>query len=359
MSMALAEAGKARFWASPNPHVGCVIAAGDTVLARGFTQPAGGAHAEIMALNDCTDPRGATAYVTLEPCAHQGRTGPCVEALIAAGLERVVVALQDPNPLVSGRGIARMREAGIKVDEGVCAERARSELAGFLYRMQRGWGRVRLKLACSLDGRTAMASGESQWITGPAARQDVQQLRAGSSVIVTGIGTVLADDCALTVREAELGLEGDALARALVRAPDRVVLDTQGRTPVGARVLSSDARTIIFTGEGPSPPSAAVHEVVAGGTGGLDLKAVLLALGEQGANEILIEAGQTLAGAFVRSGLIDELVIYQAPRLLGKTAQPLLDLVIEELAEGIQLAYVSVSRLGADLRIIASLQSGN
>ena len=359
MAEALVEADNGRFWTSPNPAVGCVVVVGDNLVGRGFTQPAGQAHAEIVALASCTSTRGATVYVTLEPCAHQGRTGPCVEALIAAGVARVVVAVEDPDPRVAGAGVARLRAAGIEVTVGVGAREAARQLAGFLLRMQRGWGRVRLKLACSLDGRTAMASGESQWITGAAARRDVQRLRAASSVILTGIGTVLADDCSLTVRSAELGLAGDELARALHRAPNRAVLDSAGRTPAAARVLSSAAKTTVFTAAGHAAPAGAEHTIVPHDDSGLDLRAVLRALGEAGANEILVEAGPTLAGAFVRSGLVDELVIYQAPLLLGRTAQPLLDVVMEALAEGIQLAYQDVSPLDPDLRIIASLPTGS
>ena len=358
MAEALAEADQGRFWASPNPAVGCLVVSGDQVLGRGFTQPAGQAHAEIMALGNCSSAKGATVYVTLEPCAHQGRTGPCVEALIAAGVARVVIAIEDPDPRVAGAGIVRLREAGIAVTVGVGAREAAWQMAGFLLRMQRGWGRVRLKLACSLDGRTAMASGESQWITGAEARSDVQRLRAASSVILTGIGTVLADDCSLTVRSAELGLAGDELQRALHRMPERAVLDSCGRTPVAARILQDGAKTTVFTAAGYGGPSGAEHKVVAHDDSGLDLRGVLQALGETGANEILVEAGSTLAGAFMRSGLVDELVIYQAPVLLGTTAQPLLNVVMEELAEGIQLAYREVSPLGPDLRIIASLRTG-
>jgi diaminohydroxyphosphoribosylaminopyrimidine deaminase/5-amino-6-(5-phosphoribosylamino)uracil reductase len=359
MEQALAEARKGRFWATPNPHVGCVIVSDNKILGKGFTQPVGGAHAEIMALGACASPRGATAYVTLEPCAHQGRTGPCVEALISAGIGRVVGALEDPNPSVSGKGYDRLRAAGIAVTQGVCAEAARAELAGFLLRMERGWGRVRLKLACSLDGRTAMASGESQWITGAMARQDVQRQRAASSVIITGIGTVLADDCSLTVRSDELGLRGEELTRALHRPPTRVVLDSNARTPRDARVLSSNAPTLVVTASGKQGPSGALHKTAPVTVAGLDLRDVLESLGSQGANEILIESGPSLAAAFLKAELVDELLIYQAPVLLGSSARPLADLAFSELKEGIQLAYQEVSPLGSDLRIIAAVLKGN
>lgn len=355
MELALAEARKARFWASPNPHVGCVIVADNEVLGRGFTQPVGGAHAEVMALSQCPSSQGATAYVTLEPCAHQGHTGPCVEALISAGVSRVVGALKDPNPSVSGKGYERLAAAGIVVTQGVCTEAATAELTGFLLRMTRGWGRVRLKLACSLDGRTAMASGESQWITGALARQDVQRQRAASSVIITGIGTVLADDCSLTVRSDALGFKGDELSRATHRPPTRVVLDSNGRTPQGARILSTSAPTWVITSPEAQPVAGAVHKTAKVTGAGLDLTAILKTLGSEGANEILIESGSLLAAAFLKAGLVDELLIYQAPLLLGSSARPLAELTFSELKEGIQLAYQDISTLGSDLRIIATV----
>ena len=214
MARALQLARLGRYSAMPNPHVGCVLVRDGGVIGEGFTRPAGGNHAEIEALAAAEDARGATAYVTLEPCSHQGRTGPCADALVAAGVSRVVVAMPDPNPLVAGQGLAKLRDAGITVDCGLLATEARQLIPGYIARMTRGRGRVRAKLAMSLDGRTAMASGESQWITGPAARRDVQRLRAGSCAIVTGVGTVLADDCALTVRTEQLGLPPATAGRA-------------------------------------------------------------------------------------------------------------------------------------------------
>jgi diaminohydroxyphosphoribosylaminopyrimidine deaminase/5-amino-6-(5-phosphoribosylamino)uracil reductase len=359
MEQALVEARKGRFWASPNPHVGCVVVKDNAIIGKGFTQPAGGAHAEVMALSACASPEDATVYVTLEPCAHHGRTGPCVDALINAGVGRVVGALEDPNPSVSGQGYNRLRSAGIDVTQGVCSEAAARELKGFLLRMERGWGRVRLKLGCSLDGRTAMASGESQWITGALARQDVQRQRAASSVIITGIGTVLADDCSLTVRSDELGLEGVELARALHRPPTRVVLDSYGRTPNSARVLSAEAPTLVITAPDQQPLTEGLHRTVRLTRDGLDLRDILKVLGSEGANEILLESGPSLAAAFLKEGLVDELLIYQAPLLLGSSARPLADLAFSELKDGIQLAYREVSRLGSDLRIIAAVVEEN
>ena len=360
MARAIEVAQQGRFWASPNPHVGCVVVREGRIVGEGFTQPPGGNHAEIQALLDAGDARGATAYVTLEPCAHFGRTGPCADALIAAGLSRVVVAVEDPFHAVSGQGIARLREAGVAVSVGVLADESRALIAGYLLRITRGWGRVRLKLATSLDGRTAMASGESQWITGPQARADVQRLRAESSVIVTGIGTVLADDCALTLRAEQLPLTPAECDRALTHAPLRVLLDSEGRLRQGSQIISDAAPTLIFHADNtvPAPFLAAIPTVktqpVSRGTHGLDLRAILTHLGEEGANEILIEAGATLAAAFIEQNLVDELVIYQAPRLLGSSGKAMLALSFDRLAETPELRLIEVSRVGDDLRIIAT-----
>ena len=360
MARAIEVAQQGRFWASPNPHVGCVVVREGRITGEGFTQPPGGNHAEIQALLDAGDARVATAYVTLEPCAHIGRTGPCADALIAAGLSRVVVAVEDPFHAVSGQGIARLREAGVAVSVGVLADESRALIAGYLLRITRGWVRVRLKLATSLDGRTAMASGESQWITGPQARADVQRLRAESSVILTGIGTVIADDCALTVRAEQLPLTPEERDRALAHAPLRVLLDSEGRLDQGSQIISDAARTLIFHANDtvPAPFLAAIPTVktqaVSRGTHGLDLRSILAHLGEEGANEILIEAGATLAAAFIEQNLVDELVIYQAPRLLGSSGKAMLALSFDRLAETPELRLIEVSRVGDDLRIIAT-----
>jgi len=355
MGRALRQARLGQAWARPNPHVGCVIARGDTVLGEGFTQPAGGAHAEIMALREAgADARDSTVYVTLEPCAHHGRTPPCADALIEAGVGRVVVAVVDPNPAVAGQGLERLRAAGIAVDLGLQAAAAEREIAGFLARHRRGRGRVRIKLAASLDGRTAMASGESQWITGPAARRDVQRLRAQSCAIVTGIGTVLADNCALTVRDSELPglLLPDARARAL-----RVVLDSQLRTPPGAAVLRGDQRTLLVHAAGASVPEhlRACDRLAlqpAAVPGGLPLGPVFTDLAARGCNEILIESGPALAGAVLRERIADELVLYQAPKLLGSRARPLLDLPLEHMVEARDLTLTDRRQVGPDLRQI-------
>ena len=368
MARALVLAQSARCWASPNPHVGCVLVRDGSIIGEGFTQPAGADHAEIVALKMAGDALGATAYVTLEPCAHTGLTGPCADALINARVKRVVIAILDPNPAVSGRGVERLSSAGIQVDVGVREAEAAVELTGFLLRMRRGWGRVRLKLASSLDGRTAMASGESQWITSAAARQDVQVLRAQSSMIITGIGTVLADNCALTVRAEQLALQGAALMRASYRQPLRVVIDSHCRTPLGAKVCAEDTQTLVAMADSLDSPGAKAlmaqskpHlEVISlpgpvddSGNQQVDLSALMAALGARGGNEILVEAGPTLAAALLRAELVDELVCYQAPKLLGASAQPLVTMDIGRLAEAVQLSFVDISRIGDDLRITA------
>lgn len=360
MARAIAMAACAREWANPNPPVGCVLVQNQQEIGAGFTQPAGEAHAEIMALAAAKAAghaiAGATAYVTLEPCNHQGLTGPCTEALISAGVGRVVAALEDPDPRVAGSGFARLREAGIEVEVGLMAEDALEGLQGFFWRVTRGYGRVTIKMGVSLDGKVAMASGESQWITGPEARADVQRLRAASSFIVTSSETVLADDCALTVRADELGLEGDALARATHRPPVRVVLDRRARVPEGARVLSEEAETLLIHAQG--EPAVVSEKAIAlpSSDVGLELSAVLSELGSRGGNEILIEAGPRLAAAFLAGGWVDRLVLYQAPLVLGASARSMVALDLQALTQAVRLDYRQVQPVGADLRIIASVR---
>lgn len=360
MARALQQARQGRYWASPNPHVGCVLARGGQLLAEGFTQPAGGNHAEVEALNAAAgDTEGATAYVTLEPCSHHGKTGPCAQALVDAGVARVVVALADPNPVVGGSGIALLRSAGITVETGLLAQEAKAVIPGFLKRMEQGRPLVRVKQAMSLDGRTAMASGESQWITGSAARADVQRLRAQSCAILTGIGTVLADDCSLTVRPDELGLGAEERARATTRAPLRVVLDSQGRTPAGARVIDGAAPSLLCVGEGVDAHVAGSGPNVEQITlplaeGGISLPALMDALAQRQCNEILVESGARLAGALLQAGLVDELVVYMAPTLLGNRARPLAVLPLEKMAEKVDLAISDVRKIGQDWRFTAT-----
>lgn len=332
---------------TPNPRVGCVLVRDGQVIAEGWHQRAGEAHAEADALKRAGESaRGATAYVTLEPCSHHGRTPPCADALIAAGVARVVCASEDPNPQVTGKGIARLQDAGIAVRSGVLASEAIELNAGFFSRMQRGRPRVVCKMAISLDGRTAMASGESKWITGDAARADVQRLRARSCAVVTGAGTVLADDPRLDVREAS-------------RQPLRVVVDSALRTPAVARVLSQPGAALLAYVTDPDVMAVALQAAGAmlmrlpGEDGRVDLHALLAALAERGCNEVLLESGATLAGAFAQAGLIDEYKFYMAPVLLGSSARPLLELPFTQMAERMALRITAIEAVGDDWRISA------
>jgi diaminohydroxyphosphoribosylaminopyrimidine deaminase / 5-amino-6-(5-phosphoribosylamino)uracil reductase len=358
MARALQLAAKGKYWAMPNPHVGCVLTRGETIIGEGYTQPAGGNHAEVEALQAAGDASGATAYVTLEPCSHQGKTGPCADALIAAGVSRVVAAIEDPNPEVAGSGLARLRAAGVDVSVGVLASEATAMIPGFISRMSRGRPRIRAKLAMSLDGRTAMDSGESQWITGPAARQDVQRLRAMSCAVVTGVGTVLSDDCALTVRADELGMAPAEAQQAARQQPLRVVLDSALQTPATARVWSGAAETLVLYAEGcdiPAGLSARAKQLVGlPRTGqGLDLTAMTALLNQRQCNEILVESGPRLAGSLLQAGLLDELIIYMAPSLMGSRARPLLDLPLDRMSEKLELDIQDVRKVGRDWRFTA------
>jgi diaminohydroxyphosphoribosylaminopyrimidine deaminase/5-amino-6-(5-phosphoribosylamino)uracil reductase len=345
-ALRLAERGLAT--ADPNPRVGCVIADGERVLGEGFHSRAGGPHAEVEALRAVAGPvRGATAYVTLEPCSHHGRTPPCADALLEAGVRRVVYAIGDPNPRVNGSGAARLAAAGVVVEGGLLEAEARALNPGFLSRMQRGRPFVRIKLAASLDGRTALASGASRWITGEAARADVQRLRARSSAILTGIGTVLADDPRLDLR-----LPG------ATRQPLRVVLDRRLALPSTARVLAPPGEVLVFTtaeaaasGEGPAGPNVRVETLPQAGRG-LDLPAMLARLGALEVNELMVEAGPTLAGALLEAGLADEVVLYLAPVLLGQDARPLALLPpLSAMQDRHGFEIGDSRRVGADLRL--------
>ena len=354
MQRAIELGRRARYWSAPNPPVGCVLVRDDQEIGAGFTQPAGQAHAEVMALIAAGDVSGATAYVTLEPCSHQGQTGPCASALIDAGVTRVVVAVEDPNPQVAGSGIAALRAEGIDVDVGEGADQVEADLAGFLLRMRRGYGRITLKIAMSLDGRTAMPSGESQWITGEDARADVQRLRAESDLMVTGVGTVLADDCRLTLRADELPLDGEDKERALAHPPARMVLDSKGRTPAGARILAGGETTVITTENIALSEPSQVVVLGADARGRVDISAWLQHLGEQSFNEIMVEAGPTLSGALLKGGWVDRLIIYQAPKLLGDDARAMAAMNFSALTEAPEFEINEVTRIGEDLRIIAA-----
>ena len=354
MQRAIELGRRARYWSAPNPPVGCVLVRDDQEIGAGYTQPSGQAHAEVMALTAADDVNGATAYVTLEPCSHQGQTGPCASALIDAGVNRVVVAVEDPNPQVAGRGIAALRAAGIEAELGEGAEQVEADLAGFLMRMRRGYGRITLKIAMSLDGRTAMPSGESQWITGEDARADVQRLRAESDLMVTGVGTVLADDCRLTLRADELPLVGEDKERALARPPARMVLDSKGRAPADARIFAGGEATVISTENIALGESTQVVVLGSDAGGRVDIGAWVKYLGEQSFNEIMVEAGPTLSGALLKGGWVDRLIIYQAPKLLGDDARAMAAMTFSALTEAPEFEINEVTRIGADLRIIAA-----
>nr|WP_189457249.1 bifunctional diaminohydroxyphosphoribosylaminopyrimidine deaminase/5-amino-6-(5-phosphoribosylamino)uracil reductase RibD [Lysobacter bugurensis] len=345
MAHALRLAARGRYTTRPNPMVGCVLAHGERVVGDGYHVRAGEPHAEVHALRAAGDAaRGATAYVTLEPCAHTGRTGPCANALIDAGVSRVVAAMRDPFPQVDGAGFDRLRAAGIAVESGLLEAQARALNAGYLSRLVRGRPWVRVKLAMSLDGRTALASGESKWITGAAARADVQRWRACAGAIVTGSGTVLADDPAMTVR-----LDGVDVA-----PPLRVVLDAGLATVHRGRVREGGSPTLYVHAPDVKPPRGLDAQLAAAPVHGgrFDLQAVLAMLAARDINEVLVEAGATLAGGFLAAGLVDELVLYIAPVLLGARARPLFDgLDIDTMAERLQLELVETRTFGADLRL--------
>ncbi|MFP5484606.1 MAG: bifunctional diaminohydroxyphosphoribosylaminopyrimidine deaminase/5-amino-6-(5-phosphoribosylamino)uracil reductase RibD [Gammaproteobacteria bacterium] len=357
IDQALGLAAQALFLSNPNPRVGCVLVAPDgRVIGQGFTQQAGGPHAEVVALRDAAaagqDVRGATAYVTLEPCAHQGRTGPCCDALIAAGIGKVVASLEDPNPLVAGQGFARLRAAGVEVEVGPGAEAARELNIGFFSRMVRSTPWVRLKVAASLDGTTALHNGVSQWITSPAARADGHAWRARACAVLTGIGTVLQDDPVLNVREV-----------ATLRQPHLVVVDSRLQTPPNASLfIAGRAYTIyaagtmdteFFARKAALEARGATVVHLPGAEGKVDLPAMLRDLAARGVNELHVEAGHRLHGALVRERLVDELLLYLAPRLLGP-GRGMADMgPLDALAQGLPLQFQGVERVGPDLRVLA------
>jgi diaminohydroxyphosphoribosylaminopyrimidine deaminase / 5-amino-6-(5-phosphoribosylamino)uracil reductase len=357
MAQALRLAERGIYTTMPNPRVGCVLVKNAKVIAEGWHSRAGEAHAEVNALQIAgDDARGATAYVTLEPCHHIGKTGPCSVALIAAGVVRVVYAMEDPNPLVSGQGLIALREAGIEVDGPVLEESARALNAGFVKRMERKLPLVRCKLAMSVDGRTAMASGESKWITGRKAREDVQRLRARSCAIISGIDTVLRDNASLTVRADELQLPHAEAAAA--KQPLRVILDSNLRLSRQSEILNHHS-PILLVHNGSDENTHQLQgwpvfvELIAlpAKNGRIDLKALLLELAKRQCNEIVVEAGATLASSFLRAGLLDEVIIYMAPKLLGSNARPLFDLPLNTMSAALPLKINDVRALGNDWRI--------
>ncbi|MGE8189053.1 bifunctional diaminohydroxyphosphoribosylaminopyrimidine deaminase/5-amino-6-(5-phosphoribosylamino)uracil reductase RibD [Pseudomonas sp. NPDC086278] len=355
MARALELARKGHYTTHPNPRVGCVLVRDGQIVGEGWHVRTGEPHAEVHALRAAGDKaRGATAYVTLEPCSHHGRTPPCADALVNAGVTRVVAAMQDPNPSVSGRGMARLAQAGIATESGVLEGEARKLNEGFLKRMEHGLPFVRVKLAMSLDGRTAMDSGESQWITGPAARSAVQRLRAQASVVLTGADTVLADNARLTVRANELGLDAEQTALAMSRPPLRVLIDGRLRVPLDAPFFKAGP-ALVATCMAVEEQYANGPEclIVAGEDGLVDLRKLLLELANRGVNEVLVEAGPRLAGAFARQGLVDEFQIFIAGKFLGSSARPLLDWPLAQMKDAPELKITEIRAVGDDWRITA------
>ncbi len=351
MARALELAERGLYTTTPNPRVGCVIVRGNEIAGEGWHERAGGPHAEAIALAAAgTNARGATAYVTLEPCAHHGRTPPCAEALVNAGVSRVVAAMSDPNPLVAGKGLARLREAGLEVEEGILEKEARDLNCGFASRMSRGRPWVRLKVAASLDGRTALANGRSRWITGPEARCDGHRWRARACAVLTGIGTVKADDPQLNVREIPTP-----------RQPVRIVVDSRLETPGEARILGhgtmiastvdDPTRKAVFDAKGTSVLTLPNVE------GEVDLAALMHELARRHLNEVHVEAGATLNGALLQARLVDELLVYLAPSLLGDAARGMFALPqLEDLAERHELDVCDVRMVGGDVRVIARVR---
>ena len=355
MARAIELARKGLYTTHPNPRVGCVIVRDGQIVGEGWHVRAGEPHAVVYALRAAGElARGATAYVTLEPCSHHGRTPPCAEGLVTAGVARVVAAMQDPNPEVAGRGLKRLADAGIDVRCGVLETEARALNKGFLKRMELGLPFVRVKLAMSLDGRTAMASGESQWITGPAARSAVQRLRAEASVVVTGADTVLADGARLTVRADELGLDAEQTALVMSRPPLRVLIDGRLRVPLDAPFFKAGPALVATC----VPPAGQYRTgpeclVIPGENGQVDLRQLLVALAARGVNEVLVEAGPRLAGAFAEQGLVDEYQIFIAAKFLGSTARPLLELPLTRMSEATELKITDLRAVGDDWRVTA------
>ncbi|PHS73802.1 MAG: riboflavin biosynthesis protein RibD [Cycloclasticus sp.] len=352
MSQALELAALGRYSAKPNPCVGCVIVQDNQIVGEGWHKKAGEPHAEVHALKQAGDlAKNATAYVTLEPCSHHGKTPPCVDTLIEAGVLRVVVAMQDPNPLVSGKGITKLRDAGIDVSVGLLEEQAIALNTSFIHKMTTGKPYVMNKVAMSLDGKTAMASGESQWITGAAAREDVHRLRAQSDVVLTGVGTVLADNPQLMAR--------DGLGDLAVQQPKIVVLDSQLKTPLDATVITNAAHTTILTCSDNEQAKQALVEagcqvevVAADAKGQVDLQAVQIWLNEQPINSVMIEAGSLLNGACLQAGMVDELVVYMAPSALGSDARGAFSMpTVTQLSDRIQLKYSQMDTVGDDIKL--------
>ncbi len=353
IALALSLAEQSLLLSSPNPHVGCVITSAEgQLLGQGYTQRAGGAHAEVMAIRNAQgrDLRGATAYVTLEPCSHQGRTGACCDALIGAGISKVVASLADPNPLVCGKGFERLRGAGIAVEVGPGARQSRELNIGFFSRMLRRTPWVRLKLAASADGKTALENGASKWLTAGAARSDGHAWRARSCAVLTGIGTVLADDPQLDVRLVPTE-----------RQPQLVVLDNRLETPLSAQLFAIQRECRIYTASQDADRRTALQakgahiHYLPGSGQRVDLAALLRDLAEHEINEVHVEAGASLNGALLAAGLVDEIVLYLAPKLIGRGRDMASFGPLAALSDAVELDFISSERIGPDLRIVARI----
>ena len=343
MKQAIALALQGQYSTKPNPNVGCVIVKDGQLLGTGYHPKAGQPHAEVFAMREAGEQtQGATAYVTLEPCAHYGRTPPCAKGLVEAGVARVVIACPDPNPLVAGKGVQILKEAGIEVDVGICQAEAHQLNAGFLKAMATGMPYVRLKVASSLDGRTAMASGESKWITGPAARLDVQHFRAISGVVITGIETILADDPQLNVRQLQ-----SVADLTMVVQPKRLVLDRQGRLPLTAQILQQPDTVMVM---GPYRQALADVGVIQFAVQPLDQLLTQLVQSHQ-IYDVMVEAGATLSTAFLQEKLVDEMISYVAPTLLGQSARAMFNAEFSQMAEQLRFKLMDVTQFGDDVRL--------
>lgn len=363
MQQALQQARMALGISKPNPAVGCVLVRDDIVLGQGHTQEAGHAHAEVMALKQAgANAQGATAYVTLEPCSHFGRTPPCSQALIDAGITTLVYGTEDPNPLVAGQGLQQLKAAGVTIIGPVLAEACAAINPGFMHAMAHGKPFVFSKLASSLDGRTAMASGESQWITGPAARAQVHLMRAQSCAVITGIGSILADNPSMTCRQPELqmvGVANDQWVR--IKQPLRVVLDSQLRAPINAKIFAQSGPVLVLT----CIDDIRLHQsylnlgvevaVLPGVEGKVDLAKAVQLLQERGCQQLMLEAGAGLNASFLQAGLVDNLQVFMAPKLLGAGGKPLLAQDIDHLEDAWQLAFSKVQQVGEDLLLSLDL----
>ena len=371
MAKAISLAKKGWYTTHPNPRVGCVLVRDDKIIAEGWHRYAGQGHAEVNALaalaktqTKSDNAQGATAYVTLEPCSHFGKTPPCSNALIEAGIKRVVIAMVDPNPLVAGNGVKRLQENSIEVKTGVLEAESKAINPGFIQRMVNNRPIVRCKMAMSMDGRTAMANGESKWITSADAREDVQRLRAESSVILTGIGTILADDPSMNVRTQRFS--------EMNRQPDRFILDTQLRIPLDAKILSLSGKTVIAAAETSHSLTSQAHRkkiedlqskgvdvhflLIEKGPSGssLSLQAMMSLMAQQQYNDVLLEAGATLTGSMLQAGYVDELIIYMAPHLMGSEARGLFNLPgLDTMDKRINLTIQDIRAVGRDFRITA------